>query len=72
MLQHNLRESPKNRSRKKQESTIEAPTKTESSVVTKTEGSVVTKRSIWAIILGIHNAINEVRPNIGMPINTHF
>ena len=24
---------------------------------------------IWARILGIHNAINEVRPNSGKPIN---
>ena len=33
---------------------------------------VVTKRPISAIILGIHNVINEVRPNIGKPINTRF
>ena len=33
---------------------------------------VSTKRPIWARILGIHHAINEVRPNIGNPINTHF
>ena len=30
------------------------------------------KEANWARILGIHNAINEVRPNIGKPINTRF
>ena len=47
-----------------QEATIEATTKIKS--------YVLTKRAIWARIFGIHNAINEVRPNIGKPINTHF
>ena len=49
---------------RKQEATTEE--------VTKTEGSVAIKGSIWAIIFGIHNAINEVRPNSGKPINTRF
>ena len=33
---------------------------------------VVTKRPIWAIIFGIHNIINEVKPNIRNPINRRF
>ena len=33
---------------------------------------VATKRPIWDQILGIHNAINEVKPNIGKPINRCF
>ena len=39
---------------------------------TKARSSVATKKPIWARILGIHNAINELRPNIGKPINTRF
>ena len=34
--------------------------------------SCLEKRPTWARILGIYNAINEVRPNIGKPINTRF
>ena len=39
---------------------------------TKTGGSFTIKKPNWARILGILNAINEVRPNSGKPINTRF
>ena len=38
----------------------------------KPREQVATKRPIWASILGIHNTINEVRPNIRKLINTRF